>query len=158
MIIKKNRGFTLIELLVVIAIIGILSSIVLVSLGTTRGKARDARRQSDIRQIGLAMEMYFDANNGNYTTSATLIPGIDKFLNPFPLDPQNPTKVYNWVSNVAACTGDATLGIGQWYCVYATTEQGTAAGMNQLIFANQKGTKSTGTESATRMNGYCCTW
>ncbi len=58
---KKNLGgFTLIELLVVIAVIGLLASIVLVSLGPARKKARDARRQSDIRQINLAMEMCYD--------------------------------------------------------------------------------------------------
>jgi len=59
---KKSKGFTLIELLVVIAIIGILATIVLVSLNKAREKARDARRIGDLRQVALALEMYYDDN------------------------------------------------------------------------------------------------
>jgi len=66
---KNQRGFTLIELLVVIAIIGILATIVLVSLNTARSKARDVRRVSDLRQLSLALEMYYDDNNA-YIDSA----------------------------------------------------------------------------------------
>ncbi|OGZ33290.1 MAG: hypothetical protein A3I88_02795 [Candidatus Portnoybacteria bacterium RIFCSPLOWO2_12_FULL_39_9] len=59
---RGQKGFTLIELLVVIAIIGILATIVLVSLNTARSKARDTRRVSDMRQVALALEMYYDDN------------------------------------------------------------------------------------------------
>ena len=62
---RRDRGFTLIELLVVIAIIGLLSSIVLVAVGPARVKARDARRQSDVRQVNLAMEMCYDDSGCN---------------------------------------------------------------------------------------------
>lgn len=55
---KNNKGFTLIELLVVIAIIGILATIALVSLNSARGKARDAKRISDLRSAASAFETY----------------------------------------------------------------------------------------------------
>ncbi len=57
---KKNSGFTLIELLVVVFIIGTLATIVLNSLNIARMKARDVRRISDLRQVALALELYYD--------------------------------------------------------------------------------------------------
>lgn len=59
---NNTKGFTLIELLVVIAIIGILASIVLISLNDAREGARDVKRIGDLRQFQLAAEIYFDDN------------------------------------------------------------------------------------------------
>ncbi|MBZ9578066.1 prepilin-type N-terminal cleavage/methylation domain-containing protein [Patescibacteria group bacterium] len=73
---KKYRGFTLIELLVVIAIIGILASIVLVSLTTARSRAYDAEIKSELSQVRADAEMYFIDNDTYvaYSVPGTLLP------------------------------------------------------------------------------------
>jgi len=113
----NKKGFTLIELLVVIAIIGILSSIVLVSLGGAREKARNARRQSDIRQVSTAMEMFYDDNDSAYLTSVAMPTAIGTYLTSVPVDPGSGTPAYGWIDNTATgCSDD------QLYCAYATLE------------------------------------
>lgn len=61
----NKKAFTLIELLVVIAIIGLLASIVIVNVNIARQKARDARRISDMQQILLGLNFYYD-KHGKY--------------------------------------------------------------------------------------------
>ncbi len=68
---EKQKSFTLVELLVVIAVIGMLSSVILVSLGPTRWKARDSRRFSDLKQLQLAVELYYDENNSYPSTGGS---------------------------------------------------------------------------------------
>ncbi|EIQ01356.1 prepilin-type N-terminal cleavage/methylation domain-containing protein [Opitutaceae bacterium TAV1] len=63
--IARTAAFTLIELLAVIAIIGILAALVLGGLGKVRQLARSANCQSNLRQIGVALLLYAEENNGN---------------------------------------------------------------------------------------------
>lgn len=86
--IKKDlkKGFTLIELLVVVAIIGILSSVVLSSLNGARSKARDAKRVSDLKQLQLALEMYYDSNSSSYPAAISSLVGDE-----IPVQPTDPT-------------------------------------------------------------------
>ena len=62
---RRNESFTLIELLVVIAIIGLLASIVLVSLGGARNRAKDARVIAEMSQIRATAEMIY-SSDGDY--------------------------------------------------------------------------------------------
>lgn len=112
--IKSKRGFTLIELLVVIAIIGILATIVTASLSSARAKGRDARRVSDIKNIQVALGLYYADNLrfpcGIYDLTATpscpVFSGI--YMSKVPNDPKDGTTQYTYVAlSPASGTGSA---------------------------------------------------
>lgn len=66
MIKQSTRGFTLVELLVVIAIIGILASLLMPALTRARIAARSVNCKSNLRQIGMAVEMWRTDRNDYY--------------------------------------------------------------------------------------------
>ena len=161
----KRKSFTLIELLVVIAIIGLLSSIVLVSINGVRAKARDVRRKSDINAMVLALELYYD-NNGEYPPSGgasspnsswsnsndsswtTLGNNLSEYLDNMPVDPTN--AVSGWAGGGEYTYGFFSLSYGcgqQWYMlVYKLEGSGDSPGVTACDghFFNYGGTITVG--------------
>jgi prepilin-type N-terminal cleavage/methylation domain-containing protein len=63
---RLNSAFTLIELLTVIAIIGILAAIIIPTVGKVRQSAKSAQCLSNLRQIGMAFNLYPVDNKGRF--------------------------------------------------------------------------------------------
>lgn len=61
-------GFTLLEILIVVTILGILLTVLYLSLLGNTAKARDARRKSDLNKLKVKMEDY-NNENGKYPTN-----------------------------------------------------------------------------------------
>lgn len=115
---RTKKGFTLIELLVVIAIIGILASVVLASLNSARAKSRDARRIADVKQVQLAMELYYDNASQKYPTNTNGLAALaaadacgagNKCIPQLPVPPSGANQTaYDYEALPSGCDNTAT--------------------------------------------------
>lgn len=133
---KNNKGFTLIEMLVVIAIIGLLSSVVLVALGPSRTKAKDARIISDLNQVKVLEETLF--SNGKYT-SLDLTTGNGKALDDDIKANNDGTGItLVGAGGTSAYAAHTKLNVGGYYCVDSAGKSVTLAATTNIVSGDCK--------------------
>jgi len=106
----SRHAFTLVELLVVIAIIGLLSTIAVVSLNSSKVNARNTKRKADLTQISKALEMYYGDWGGYPNTSNTWYGSCSGFTSSPDIDTLNASPANcldlatpSWIPGLTSC-------------------------------------------------------
>ncbi len=136
---KSLTGFTLIELLVVVAIIGVLASIVMVSVNDIRARSRDDRRMSDMKTLRDALAMY-QIQHSTYPSESTetTITGSDtmstellgeRLLSSYV--PTDPTNTGQYIYTYQSLDNDTSFVIK--FCLETSSIKGFSQGCGNQI-------------------------
>lgn len=102
---KRNQGFTIVELLIVIVVIGILALLVITTYSGIQAKARNSKRQSDIKSLQTQLEAFF-SQNGYYpslsdmNTGSWLTTNMKSLDQNSLIDPSNATQSKTLVNSM----------------------------------------------------------
>ncbi len=111
---KLNKGMTLTEILIVVSILGFLAVLTTIYLRSQIFKSYDARRKTEVKRIGIAVEEY-EKDKDCYPTSVSCQPGTDlkPYLNEIPCDPTTKTSYY-YQPEESSCP--------KWYKLFAVLQ------------------------------------
>ena len=143
----RQKGFTLIELLVVIAVIGILSVVVLASLGTARNKAKDAVIQSQMKSLQVQAELYYAANSNSYgTAGSTCSTAGSLFVD---------TDVARLITRIEADNGSASMACNNTTTAWAVSTALPSSPSNTFMCVDSTGASNVTSSAPTITDQEC---
>lgn len=149
--ISSRKSFTLIELLVVIAIIAVLAALLLPALNSAREKAKAASCTSNLKQMGLAFEMYFQEYNDTFPTYNSSNPSAWMYV----LRPYVHPEAFTGEATAYLCPSDTSpiLYGTNWYGSYALTTDLSFAKYGNILTGTATSVSNTSIEVALLADG-----